>query len=139
MTVGVEGAYKGDSFGITTKVGDATFGAKIEKQNETWSKWSMSLSVAVVGEASESVMPGDQLKQTVEKANAAVGRVINHLLAGGSPTDDVVKQALEDIKPAIDGVSKAVAKPKGPSVTIGGSVSGNAAGWQAGVSLIVHF
>lgn len=138
-TVGVEGSYKGDSFGVSTKIGDATFGAKIEKENETWSKWSMSLKVAVVGDMSESVLPADQLKETVEKANAAVSQVINHLLAGGSPTDEVVKKALEDIKPAIDGVSNAVKKPKGPSVSVGANVSGSSTGWSAGLSLIVHF
>jgi hypothetical protein len=139
VSVKAEASFKGDSFGVSTKVGDVSFGAKIEKDGGSWSKWSMSLTIPIVGEPADAVPPSDQLTEAVTKANAAVGRVIAHIASGGSPTDDVVKQALADIKPAIDAVGKATAKPKGPSASLGVAASGSKGGWSAGVSLIVTF
>jgi hypothetical protein len=139
VSVKAEGSFKGDSFGVGTKVGDVSFGAKIEKEKDAWSKWSMSVSIPVVGEAADAVPPADQLHDAVVKANDAVGRVISHVTSGGSPTDDVVKNALADIKPAIDAVDKATSKPKGSSVTVTGTASGSSSGWSAGVSVVITF
>src|SRR5262249_34172707 len=140
VSVKAEGAYAGDSFGVTTKVGDIAFGAKIEKENSAWSKWSMTLTIPGIGEAATAGPPAEQLQQAVVEANAAIARVVEHLRAGGSPTDDVVKQALDKIKPAIDAVGKATSTPKGGSVTVTGTASGSSSsGWSVGLSLVVTF
>lgn len=139
VSVKGEASFQGDSVGVSTKVGDVSFGAKLQKDKDTWSKWSMELTIPVIGEASDAVPPADQLRDAVVKADAAVARVIAHLEAGGSPTDDVVKQALDDIKPAIDAIDKATSKPKGPSVTVKGTASGSSSGWSVGVSVVITF
>jgi hypothetical protein len=139
VSVTAQASFKGDSVGLTTKVGDVSFGAKLEKQNGTWSKWSMDLSIPLVGDASEPQVPTDELRETVDKAHAAVGRIVSHLAAGGSPTDDVVKKAMEDVKPAIEGVSKARQAPKGPSVTIGVKGSGGSSGLAGSATLTITF
>jgi hypothetical protein len=139
VSLKAQGAYAGDSFGVTTKVDEVSFGAKIEKENGAWTKWSMTLTIPVVGGAAKAVPPADQLRDAVIKADAAIARVVAHLQSGGSPTDDVVKEALADIKPAIDAVGKATAKAKSGSVTITGTASGSSSGWSFGVGLVVTF
>jgi hypothetical protein len=118
----VTGTFNGSSVGLKTEVGGASFEAKLEKDVETgnWSKWSMELQVPLVGEAYDAPPPSPELKDTVMKAHVAAGKIASHIAGGGSPDDVVVKKALEDVKEAIEGVSKAVAKqPDKPSVTLG--------------------
>lgn len=133
------GSYKGDAFGLKTEVRGVSFAAKVQRENDAWSKWSMKLTVPVLGPAVSARPPAAELTEAVQKANAAVATVVAHLHAGGSPTDDVVKKALADIKPAFEAVSKATAAPKGPAVTVGVGVQGGAGTWSAGVSLVIEF
>lgn len=139
VSVTAQASFKGDSVGLKTKVGDVSFDAKLEKENGTWSKWSMDLSIPLVGEATEPQVPTAELKEAVDRAHAAVGRIVSHLAAGGSPTDDVVKKAMEDVKPAIEGVSKARQAPKGPSVTIGVKGTGGSSGISGSATLTITF
>jgi hypothetical protein len=133
-----------DAFGLTATLDKATFEAKIERDDKTknWSKWEFGLRVALTGdEALEQMTDIPELSQTVAKAEAAVRAIIAHLQGGGSPTDDTVKALMKDVKPAIEGVKRVVQAPKGPRVTVGGTVKGGdeKLGTFAGVSLIVEF
>jgi hypothetical protein len=133
-----------DAFGLEAKVDRAAFEAKIEKDDRSgaWSKWEIGLRVAIVGDEPLEAMPDiPELTETVQKAESAVRQIIGYLQGGGKPTDDRVKALMKDVKPAIEGVKRAVDKPKGPRVTVGGSVKGGdeKLGTTAGLSLIVEF
>jgi hypothetical protein len=133
-----------DAFGLSAKMERASFEAKIEKDDKagTWSKWELGLRVALSGdEALEQMSDIPELRDTVTKAEAGIRAIIDHLQAGGSPTDSKVKELLKDVKPAIEGVKRAIQAPKGPRVTVGGTVKGGdeKLGTFAGVSLIVEF
>ncbi len=133
-----------DAFGLSATLERASFEAKIERDQKagTWSKWEIGLRVALVGdEPLEQMSDIPELRDAVSKAEAAIRAIIEHLQAGGSPTDAKVKELMKDVKPAIEGVKRAVDAPKGPRVTVGGSVKGGdeKLGTFAGVSLIVEF
>jgi hypothetical protein len=133
-----------DAFGLEAKVDRAAFEAKIERDDASgaWSKWEIGLRVAIVGDEPLEAMPDiPELTETVQKAESAVRQIIGYLQGGGKPTDDRVKALMKDVKPAIEGVKRAVDKPKGPRVSVGGSVKGGdeKLGTTAGLSLIVEF
>ena len=133
-----------DAFGLSATLERAAFEAKIERDEKagTWSKWEIGLRIALVGdEPLEGMSDIPELRDAVAKAEAAIRAIIEHLQAGGSPTDPKVKELMKDVKPAIEGVKRAVEAPKGPRVTAGASVKGGdeKLGTFAGVSLIVEF
>ena len=133
-----------DSFGLSATIERAAFEAKIERAGTggPWSKWEIGLRVALVGdEPLEQMSDIPELRDTVAKAEAAIRAIVAHLQSGGSPTDPKVKELMKDVKPAIEGVKRAVQAPAGPRVTVGGSVKGGdeKLGTVAGVSLIVEF
>jgi hypothetical protein len=132
-----------DAFGLSAKMERATFEAKIERDEKagTWSKWEIGLRVALVGdEPLEQMSDIPELRDTVTKAEAAIRAIVGHLQAGGSPTDTKVKDLMKDVKPAIEGVKRAVDAPKGPRVTVGATAKGgdDKLGTFAGLSLIVE-
>jgi hypothetical protein len=141
----VKATGKDDAFGLEAKLDRAAFAAKIEKDKNTgnWSKWEVGLRIAVVGDEPLEPTPDiPELQATMVKAEKAVRQIVEHLQAGGSPTDSKVKTLMEDVKPAIEGVKSAVDKrPKGPKVTVGAGVKGgdDKLGTTAGLSLIVQF
>ncbi|HET6692167.1 MAG TPA: hypothetical protein VFG74_15020 [Miltoncostaeaceae bacterium] len=133
-----------DAFGLTAKVERAAFEAKIEKDEKTgaWSKWEVGLRVSVTGgEPLEPVPDIPELRETAVKAEKAIRGIVSHLQAGGKPDDARVKELMKEVKPAIEGVTRAVETPAGPRVTVGGSVKGgdDKLGTVAGLSLIVEF
>jgi hypothetical protein len=133
-----------DAFGLSAKIDRAAFEAKIEKDDKTgaWSKWEVGLRVALVGdEPLEPVSDIPELREAAIKAEAAIRGIVEHLQGGGSPTDAKVKALIKDVKPAIEGVKRAVEKPAGPRVTVGAGVKGGdeKLGTTAGLSLIVEF
>jgi hypothetical protein len=133
-----------DAFGLTAKMDRAAFEAKIEKDDTTgnWSKWEVGLRVALVGdEPLEAVPDIPELRETAVKAEAAIRGIVEHLQSGGSPTDPKVKALMKDVKPAIEGVKRAVEKPSGPKVTVGAGVKGGdeKLGTVGGLTLIVEF
>ena len=133
-----------DAFGLSAKLDRASIEAKIEKDEKggTWSKWELGIHVALVGdEPLEELTDIPELKEAVEKAEAAIRGIVEHLQAGGSPADDKVKALMKDVKPAVEGVKRTVDKPKGPRVTIGATAKGGdeKLGTVAGLSLIVQF
>ena len=132
------------SLGLSAKLDRAQFEAKVEKDDASgrWSKWSASLRVAVVGDDPlDDTADIPELQEAAVKAEAALRGVVAHLQAGGSPTDPRVKELMKDVKPAVEGVKRAVQTPKGPNVTIAGTVKGgdDKLGTFAGVALIVEF
>src|SRR5262249_10062841 len=107
-----------------------------------WSKWSLGLRVAVVGgDPLDDTADIPELQEAAVKSEAAIREVIGFLQSGGSPTDPKVKELMKDVKPAVEGVKRAVQTPKGPNVTVAGTVKGgdDKLGTFAGVSLIVEF
>jgi hypothetical protein len=133
-----------DAFGLSAKVERATFEAKIEKDDRTgnWSKWELGLRIALVGdEPIEEMTDLPELNATVAKAEEALRGIIEHLQGGGSPTDPKIKELMKDVKPAIEGVKRAVEKPAGPRVSVGATAKGGdeKLGTFAGLSLIVEF
>jgi hypothetical protein len=133
-----------DAFGLTAKFDRAAFEAKIERDDrtKTWSKWEVALRVSVAGgEALEPMSDMPELRETAVKAEKAIRGIVEHLQAGGKPDDAKVKELMKDVKPAIEGVKRAVETPAGPRVTIGGSVKGGdeKLGTVAGLALIVEF
>jgi hypothetical protein len=133
------------AFGLEAKLDRAAFAAKIEKDDKSgnWSKWELGLRIAVVGdEPLEEMTDIPGLSETVAKAEAAIRGIVAHLQAGGRPDDPKVKELMKDVKPAIEGVKRAVEKPaSGPRVTVGASAKGGdeKLGTTAGLSLIVEF
>lgn len=133
------------AFGLEAKLDRAAFAAKIEKDDRSgaWSKWELGLRIAVVGdEPLEEMTDIPGLSETVAKAEAAIRGIVAHLQAGGRPDDPKVKELMKDVKPAIEGVKRAVEKPaSGPRVTVGASAKGGdeKLGTTAGLSLIVEF
>jgi hypothetical protein len=132
------------SLGLTAKFDKAQFEAKVEKDDASgnWSKWSLGLRVAIVGDDPlDDTADIPELQEAAVKAEAALRGVIGYLQSGGSPTDSKVKDLMKDVKPAVEGVKRAVQKPKGPNVTVAGTVKGgdDKLGTFAGVSLIVEF
>ena len=133
-----------DAFGLSASIERASFEAKIERDEKggTWSKWEIGLRIALVGdEPLDQMSDIPELREAVSTAEAAIRAIIGHLQAGGSPTDPKVKELMKDVKPAIEGVKRAVQAPKGPRVTAGASVRGGdeKLGTFAGVSVIVEF
>ncbi|HTI35146.1 MAG TPA: hypothetical protein VL422_15825 [Miltoncostaea sp.] len=133
-----------DAFGLTAKFERAAFEAKIEKDDKTgnWSKWEVGLRVSVVGDEPLEPMPDiPELREAAVKAEAAIRQIVGHLQAGGRPDDAKVKELMKDVKPAIEGVKRAVETPAGPKVTVGAGVKGgdDKLGTVAGLSLIVEF
>jgi hypothetical protein len=133
-----------DAFGLTAKMDRAAFEAKIEKDDRTkeWSKWEVSLRVSVAGGEPLEPMPDiPELEKAAVKAEAAIRGIVGHLQAGGKPDDAKVKELMKDVKPAIEGVKRAVETPAGPRVTVGVGVKGGdeKLGTVAGLSLIVEF
>lgn len=132
------------SVGLSGKVDRASFGAKIEKDTNSgqWSKWELSVRVALAGDEPLEEMPDiPELTETVVKAEAAIRQIAQHLQAGGDPRDAKIKDLMKDVKPALEGVKRAVEKPKGPNVTVGVTAKGGdeKLGVFVGVSLIVEF
>lgn len=132
------------SVGLSGKVDRASFGAKIEKDEKSgqWSKWELSVRVALAGDEPLEEMPDiPELTETVVKAEAAIRQIAQHLQAGGDPRDAKIKDLMKDVKPALEGVKRAVEKPKGPNVTVGVTAKGGdeKLGVFVGVSLIVEF
>ncbi|MEW6583389.1 MAG: hypothetical protein AB1416_11590 [Actinomycetota bacterium] len=131
------------SVGLSAKLDRASFEAKVERDDSgTWSRWQVGLRVAVVGgDPLEDAADIPELREAAVKAEAAVRAVIAHLQAGGSPTDPKVKDLMKDVKPAVEGVKRAVQTPKGPNVTVAATVKGGdeKLGTFAGVSLIIEF
>ena len=133
-----------DAFGLTAKFERAAFEAKIEKDDRTgnWSKWEVGLRVSVVGDEPLEPMPDiPELREAAVKAEAAIRQIVAHLQAGGKPDDAKVKELMKDVKPAIEGVKRAVETPAGPKVTVGAGVKGgdDKLGTMAGLTLIVEF
>jgi hypothetical protein len=133
-----------DAFGLTAKFERAAFEAKIEKDDKTgnWSKWEVGLRVSVVGDEPLEPMPDiPELREAAVKAEAAIRQIVGHLQAGGRPDDAKVKELMKDVKPAIEGVKRAVETPAGPKVTVGAGVKGgdDKLGTMAGLTLIVEF
>ncbi|HMN97947.1 MAG TPA: hypothetical protein PKD59_00875 [Miltoncostaeaceae bacterium] len=133
-----------DAFGLTAKFDRAAFEAKIERDDRTraWSKWEVALRVSVAGgEPLEPMSDMPELRETAVKAEKAIRGIVEHLQAGGRPDDARVKDLMKDVKPAIEGVTRAVETPAGPRVTVGGGVKGGdeKLGTVAGLSLIVEF
>jgi hypothetical protein len=138
-TITGQASPTGDSFGLTTKVGDTEFAAKIEKDGSTYSKWSLALKIPVIGKPVDAVPDPAALTALVTPAEAAVGRAVAKIAAGAKPTDSAVTDEFKNIKPAIDALTTATAERKGPSVSISGGVSGDSKGWMAGITLVVTF
>jgi hypothetical protein len=133
-----------DAFGLTAKIDRAAFEAKIERDDRTkeWSKWEVGLRVSVAGGEPLEPMPDiPELQQAAVKAEAAIRGIVSHLQAGGRPDDAKVKELMKDVKPAIEGVKRAVETPAGPRVTVGVGAKGGdeKLGTVAGLSLIVEF
>jgi hypothetical protein len=138
-TITGQASPTGDSFGLTTKVGDTEFAAKIEKDGNSYSKWSMELKIPVIGKPVDAVPAAADLTSMVTQAEAAVGRAVAKIAAGAKPTDSTVTDEFKNIKPAIEALQKATAERKGPSVSIGAGASGSSQGWMAGITVIVTF
>jgi hypothetical protein len=133
-----------DAFGLTAKVERAAFAAKIERDDKTgtWSKWEVGLRVSVAGGEPLEPMPDiPELREAAVKAEKAIRGIVGHLQAGGKPDDAKVKELMKDVKPAIEGVKRAVETPAGPRVTVGAGVKGGdeKLGTVAGLSLIIEF
>ena len=133
-----------DAFGLTAKLDRASVEAKIERDETagTWSKWELGIRVALVGdEPLEELTDLPELKEAVEKAEAAIRGIVAHLESGGSPADPRVKELMKDVKPAVEGVKRRVEAPQGPRVTVGATAKGGdeRLGTVAGLSLIVEF
>ena len=133
-----------DSFGLSTKIERATFEAKIEKDDKSgnWSKWELGLRIALVGdEPIEEMTDLPELNETVKQSEQALREIVQHLQGGGSPTDSKVKELMKNVKPAIEGVKRAVQKPAGPRATVGitGKGGDQKLGTFGGVSLIIEF
>jgi len=133
-----------DAFGLKAKFEHAAFEAKIEKDAKTgsWSKWEVGVRVSVAGSEPLEPMPDiPELRDTAVKAEKAIRGIIEHLQAGGKPDDAKVKELMKDVKPAVEGVKRAVETPAGPRVTVGAGVKGgdDKLGTVAGVTLIVEF
>ena len=133
-----------DAFGLTAKFERAAFEAKIERDDKTgtWSKWEVGLRVSVVGDEPLEPMPDiPELREAAVKAEKAIRGIVEHLQAGGKPDDAKVKALMKDVKPAIEGVKRAVETPAGPRVTVGAGVKGgdDKLGTVAGLTLIVEF
>ena len=133
-----------DAFGLTAKFERAAFEAKIERDDKTgaWSKWEVGLRVSVVGDEPLEPMPDiPELREAAVKAEKAIRGIVEHLQAGGKPDDAKVKELMKDVKPAIEGVKRAVETPAGPRVTVGAGVKGGdeKLGTVAGLSLIIEF
>jgi hypothetical protein len=82
-----------------------------------------------------------ELERAAVKAETAIRGIIGHLQSGGKPDDAKVKELMKDVKPALEGVKRAVETPAGPRVTVGVGVKGGdeKLGTVAGLSLIVEF
>jgi hypothetical protein len=137
-------SFQGDAFGLKASIGGASFDASVHKDSTTkqWSKWQASVKIPIAGgETVEERPPTEEITASVMKAQAAIADVIAHLQAGGSPTDDFVKQKMGDIKPAISKVSGAVEQRKGPQASVKLSVgSGDPKlGSYGMVSLVINF
>jgi hypothetical protein len=120
-TVTGTASFQGDAFGLKAAIGGASFDASVHKDSATkqWSKWQASVKIPIAGgETVEERPPAEEITASVMKAQAAIADVIAHLQAGGSPTDDFVKQKMGDIKPAISKVSSAVEQRKGPRASV---------------------
>jgi hypothetical protein len=145
-TVSVTGtaSYQGDTFGLKTSVGGASFDASIHRDDTTkdWSTWSASVKIPIAGgESVEERPPVQDLAESVTKAQAAIGDVIAHLRAGGKPTDDFVRKRMGDVKPAIGKVSSAVEQRKGPraSVKLSAGSGDPKLGSYGTASLVIEF
>jgi hypothetical protein len=142
--VSVTAEVSATKVGLSAKVDRATFGAKLEKDEKSgqWSKWELGVRVAVAGNEPLEEMPQiPELQEAVVKAEAAIREIAAHLSAGGDPRDAKVKDLLKEVKPALEGVKRAVEKPKGPNVTVGVTAKGGdeKLGVFVGVSLIIEF
>jgi hypothetical protein len=138
------GSFQGDAFGLKASIGSASFDASVHKDSATkqWSKWQASVKIPIAGgETVEDRPPTEEITESVMKAQAAIAAVIAHLQAGGSPSDDFVKQRMGDIKPAISKVSAAVEQRKGPKASVKLSVGTGdpKLGTYGMVSLVVEF
>ena len=71
----------------------------------------------------------------------AIDRMAEKTGRPAEATLDLLTQALDNVKPAIEGVKRAVETPAGPRVTVGVGVKGGdeKLGTVAGLSLIVEF
>lgn len=114
-------SFAGDAFGLKASVGAASFEAQLKKDAATkeWSHFNATLKVPIAGgETVEERPPVEEVISSVIAAQGAIGDVVQHLREGGSPTDDVIKQKMALIKPAIDNVGKAVEQRKGPQASV---------------------
>ncbi len=141
-----------DSFGLRTTFPmgrtNGVFAARLSRSGDTWSRWSTSFSFPIVGRTLVDARPAvDAIGSSVRAAEQAIRDIAAHLHGGGSPTDDVVRERIGQITPAISNVGKAVEEQPGPSVTLRVQAGGGPreiGGRQvqeatAGVSLVIVF
>lgn len=141
-----------DSFGLRTTIplagAEGVFAARLARDGDTWSRWSVSLSFPVVGRRPIDARPAaDAIASSVTAAEGAIRDIAAHLHGGGSPTDGYVREQAGRISPAISQVGSAVERRQGPNVTVrlgaeGGPTEvagGRVQAVTAGVSLVIEF
>ncbi|MBW3578939.1 MAG: hypothetical protein KY462_14600 [Actinobacteria bacterium] len=141
-----------DSFGLRATIplagAEGVFAARLARDGDTWSRWSVSLSFPVVGRRPIDARPAaEAIASSVTAAEGAIRDIAAHLHGGGSPTDSYVRERAGRISPAISRVSSAVQRRDGPNVTVRLGAEGGpsqVAGERvqaatAGVSLVIEF
>lgn len=141
-----------DAFGLKASIpmgsGSGTFAAKLSKSGATWSKWSASFSLPIVGRSTIAPRPAaDAIGDSVRKAEQAIRDIAGHLHRGGIPTDGYVRERIGKVTPAIGKVGSAIETQEGPNVSasIGAGGGPKEVGGQTvqeahvGVSLVIAF
>jgi hypothetical protein len=116
-----KGSFAGDSFGLKASVKGLSFDAQVRKDSGTkeWSKFNATVKIPIAGnETVEGRPPQEEITEAVLKSEAAIEAVMAHLAQGGSPTDEVVKAKMADIKPGLEKVTAAVEQRKGPQASV---------------------
>jgi len=138
------GKFTGDSFGLRASVKGMSFDAQVRKDSGTnqWSKFNATVKIPIAGnETVEGRPPAEEITEAVMKSEAAIESVIAHIAQGGSPTDDVVKTQMAQIKPGLEKVTEAVEARKGPQASLKISVGTGdpKLGSYGVVSLVIEF
>ncbi len=133
--VGVSGKWDGSEFGLKTEVHGVKFGGKIHKKNDGWG-WSGGLVVPLWGDEVDEV---PDVGGAVGAAHTAIVESLGHLQGGGAVSDGYVTGRMAQIKPAIDAIGEVAARKNKSGATLRATVSGDASGFTAGVSLVIVF
>ena len=143
-SVGAQGSFAGDKFGLKASIGNASFDAQLKKDDTTkqWSHFTANVKIPIAGgETVEERPPVEEVTESVIQAQAAIADVVEHLRNGGSPTDAFVTTKMALIKPALSKVSAAVEQRKGPQASVKVTVGTGdpKLGTFGTVSLVIEF